>query len=638
MSCMRLRAQSFQWAHTAGPTCEYNNISHTAPGEVFTDSKDNVYFCFDFEGTTELTIAGERVFMPVGMEGTKCAGVACYDCQGTLQWYRLFYGKSKWSRPDLSRFNTAAMVDDTLVLWFFGYFDTLLVCDSARVLDTVVCNPTEALWLNTGNGRPIRTAHTGIPRHVHYYNNRLHVLGYCSVDEVIPGMMDDSCYVQLFTPQGEKVRHLSLDFTTSYPEVTQMQFAVYHDKYYFVNSMSTVDSCQFGSRRYVGRDTLYLNTVFACFDDSGRCLWSRLLNSDLLRFYKTSRMAVDTSAGRIYLVGEGAAYLLYGDNLHTVFDGDTLWDDENSRYITILACYDTLGNKLWQKYSRGPGRLQGGHIEMLPDHKLVIGGQATQGDAFFEGFHTRVPSDALATASFFTIYDCVKDSFELMQVNPRLQWVTPPMHFATDRNGNLYFSSQLAIHDYVVLGSDTIYSIGSANTIVYGRYGWGCDTVAHWPGAPHYTLSLNVGQADMGTVSGAGTYPGGARVPIAATPFPGHSFDRWGDGSTLNPRTIFLASDSSLTAHFTKDQSEPEGVSPADSPHLSLYPNPATGRVQILGLTGEAPYVEIYDMTGRTAATFHHTSSLDISHLPPAPYIVKIQTADGSHHLKLMKK
>ena len=72
---------------------------------------------------------------------------------------------------------------------------------------------------------------------------------------------------------------------------------------------------------------------------------------------------------------------------------------------------------------------------------------------------------------------------------------------------------------------------------------------------------------------------------------------------------------------------------------IQLYPNPTTGQVQILGLNGEAPHVEILDMTGRPAATFRNTSTLDISNLPPAPYIVKIHLPNGStHHLKLIKQ
>lgn len=81
------------------------------------------------------------------------------------------------------------------------------------------------------------------------------------------------------------------------------------------------------------------------------------------------------------------------------------------------------------------------------------------------------------------------------------------------------------------------------------------------------------------------------------------------------------------------------GVDEVEVVRLVACPNPTTGQVQILGLNGEAPHVEILDMTGRPAATYHHTSTLDISNLPPAPYIVKIHLPNGStHHLKLIKQ
>lgn len=637
---VRLHAQSFQWVYATGPTMEWTGISRTEPSKIFTDSKENVYFCFAYEGIYNLTFAGERVFVPDGQDGT-CAGVACYDCQGSLKWYRTFFGKLPWNHSTgMVGLNNAAMVDDTLVLFLNGYFDSLYVCDSERVLDTVVCNQNYALWLNTDDGRPIRTAHIGFTLQPHYYNNRLHVLGGCGAYDTIPGMMDDSTYIQIFTPQGEKIRHLALDYSSSYPEGDD-RFVVYHDKYYLLYPMCATDSCRFGNQLYTGHDNLFANTVFACFDSLGRCLWSRLLNNWVYAFGQESRMAIDTSAGRIYLVSEVYSYNFAGNHLLETFDGDTIWGVTNNCARLPLACYDTLGNKLWLKYSRGPGEFRGRCIQMLPDHKLAIGGGANFYDAVFEGFHTNALDGLDSFASFFMIYDCLKDSVELLQVNRSLQRAMPTMQFATDRNGNLYFESHLEKkRDYVVCGNDTIRSIGyDAQTIVYGRYGWGCDTVAHWPGPPQYTLTLNANQDDMGFVTGAGIYSGGSRVPISATPYPGHTFDRWSDGTSINPRTVILDTDSTITAHFVKTQTDPEGITSADHPHMALYPNPATGRVQILGLAGEAQYVEILDMTGRTAATFRYTSTLDISHLPQGSYIVKIQTAEGSiQHLKLIKE
>ncbi len=80
------------------------------------------------------------------------------------------------------------------------------------------------------------------------------------------------------------------------------------------------------------------------------------------------------------------------------------------------------------------------------------------------------------------------------------------------------------------------------------------------------------------------------------------------------------------------------GIDPADSPRLALLPNPTAGKVQILGLDEPALSVEIIDMTGRPAASFRHTNSLDLSDLPNGNYLVQIHTPQGSHTLKLVKE
>ena len=81
------------------------------------------------------------------------------------------------------------------------------------------------------------------------------------------------------------------------------------------------------------------------------------------------------------------------------------------------------------------------------------------------------------------------------------------------------------------------------------------------------------------------------------------------------------------------------GVDEVEVARLVAYPNPTTGKVTLQGLT-EAPLtIEIYDMAGHLVATFRNTSTLNISHLSPAPYIVKIHLPNGTtHHLKLIKR
>ena len=64
-----------------------------------------------------------------------------------------------------------------------------------------------------------------------------------------------------------------------------------------------------------------------------------------------------------------------------------------------------------------------------------------------------------------------------------------------------------------------------------------------------YTLSVSTG--DGGSVSTAGgTFASGTQVSITATPDAGYSFSGWSNGSTVNPLTVTLNSNTSITANF----------------------------------------------------------------------------------------
>ena len=57
----------------------------------------------------------------------------------------------------------------------------------------------------------------------------------------------------------------------------------------------------------------------------------------------------------------------------------------------------------------------------------------------------------------------------------------------------------------------------------------------------------------MGTVTGGGTYNGGATATLTATPNTGYHFVQWQDGNTQNPRTITVTGDATYTAAFAPD-------------------------------------------------------------------------------------
>ena len=63
-----------------------------------------------------------------------------------------------------------------------------------------------------------------------------------------------------------------------------------------------------------------------------------------------------------------------------------------------------------------------------------------------------------------------------------------------------------------------------------------------------YTLTASAGEG--GSVSGGGTFARGTQVSLTATPNAGYSFSGWSNGSTTNPLTVTLNSNTSITANF----------------------------------------------------------------------------------------
>jgi len=63
-------------------------------------------------------------------------------------------------------------------------------------------------------------------------------------------------------------------------------------------------------------------------------------------------------------------------------------------------------------------------------------------------------------------------------------------------------------------------------------------------------LTVQSANADMGSVTGGGTYSCEAQASLTAIPADGYRFLQWSDGSTDNPRTVIVTSDSTFTAGF----------------------------------------------------------------------------------------
>ena len=65
-----------------------------------------------------------------------------------------------------------------------------------------------------------------------------------------------------------------------------------------------------------------------------------------------------------------------------------------------------------------------------------------------------------------------------------------------------------------------------------------------------HTVTVTTNDATMGTVSGGGTYNDGDTATMTATANDCHTFVRWSDGNTNNPREIVVTQDTTLIAEF----------------------------------------------------------------------------------------
>ena len=65
----------------------------------------------------------------------------------------------------------------------------------------------------------------------------------------------------------------------------------------------------------------------------------------------------------------------------------------------------------------------------------------------------------------------------------------------------------------------------------------------------NYTLSVTAGEGGSVATTG-GTFSIGTEISITATPNEGYVFSSWSNGSTANPLTVTLNSNTTITANF----------------------------------------------------------------------------------------
>lgn len=153
-------------------------------------------------------------------------------------------------------------------------------------------------------------------------------------------------------------------------------------------------------------------------------------------------------------------------------------------------------------------------------------------------------------------------------------------------------------------------------------------------GAPTmFTINASPNDANMGSVTGSGSYTSGSSATLTATPKTGYRFVKWQDNVTTNPRTITVTGNANYTAYFATAGGT-NGIDDVAESAIRLYPNPTDGilNVEVENLQN----VDVIDAVGRTVIS-QKSGKIDLSRLNNGVYSVRV-SANGKTTIKKVVK
>ena len=157
-------------------------------------------------------------------------------------------------------------------------------------------------------------------------------------------------------------------------------------------------------------------------------------------------------------------------------------------------------------------------------------------------------------------------------------------------------------------------------SLMYYSVDW--DYFTNFVGGDAFSVSVESDTASQGSVAVL-SQPTceDPQAVVSATPAPGYHFLRWSDGSTSNPYTLIVDSDTSLIAYFALDGTE--GINNAQPGDYSI--STLGNQVFITGTSNQL--VRIFDSMGRLLSTFHTSSTTSFQ--APAMGIYLVQVGDN---------
>ena len=152
------------------------------------------------------------------------------------------------------------------------------------------------------------------------------------------------------------------------------------------------------------------------------------------------------------------------------------------------------------------------------------------------------------------------------------------------------------------------------------------------------TITVGTADSTMGSASGGGQYLEGDTVTLTATPADSrHSFKRWSDGNTDNPRTIIAFKDTTFVAHFYDNVGILEAKGTEDG--VTLSPNPAKHMFTVASAEKivELTVVNASGVTVYRARPDGQRAEIKVEDWAAGAYMVTVTTEKGRTVKKMIK-
>ena len=155
--------------------------------------------------------------------------------------------------------------------------------------------------------------------------------------------------------------------------------------------------------------------------------------------------------------------------------------------------------------------------------------------------------------------------------------------------------------------------------------------IANFSNEPVLSYYINVQYLEeQGYILGAGTYLANSTATLAAIPYDGYHFVKWGDGNTDNPRHILVTQNLTLSAFF-----DSADVAENGDDAIILYPNPTDGTLHLKGIDAGCE-ISIYNVFGTCVKReWFGGNEISVEGLPAGLYLIQI---DGKHALRFVKQ